>query len=76
MKIKSNLLFFIWIFAFMTFIVNPLYKHIGVMVYSVIEYPPCLAAAFLVIVIPIGCNSLIEWFYRTIRKLLTKKGSE
>lgn len=76
MKIKSNFLFFIWIFAFMSFIVNPLYKHLGVIAYSVIEYPPCLAVAVLVIIIPLGFLSLVDLVYNAVRKIVTRVSKE
>jgi hypothetical protein len=76
MMIKSNFLFFIWIFAYMFFIVNPLYKHIGVIAYSVIEYPPCLAVAALVIIIPLGFLSLADLVNKAVRKIMTRMSKE
>lgn len=72
MKIQSKILFVIWVFAYMSFIVNPLYKHIGVIAYSVIEYPPCFAVAILVIIIPLGFLSLTDLIYNTVRKVVTR----
>ncbi|CAI0931950.1 Uncharacterised protein [Serratia fonticola] len=73
MMIKSKILFVMWIIVFVFFIVNPLFKYTGVMAYSVIELPPYLASIILVIVIPLGCLSLIDWISQLIRKLLTKR---